>query len=184
MTIELPPTDPPEAILRKNFHRIVVRQKIISFDDAAIACKTASHPRPALPRAWGHSTGPLHSRNPDRAYLLVTVYPTQCPCPAWDAGGAGGRATDGAFPDVSARARTQGVMANKQGQKPGIQRGNRQRFPYEPRVVGGKLMMPAELQTIHRYVLETPVLENVTDEIRAVVKTVWPELMSKLPPKA
>ncbi len=68
--------------------------------------------------------------------------------------------------------------------KPGIQRGNRQRFPYEPRVVGGKLMMPAELQTIHRYVLETPVLENVTDEIRAVVKTVWPELMSKLPPKA
>ena len=59
---------------------------------------------------------------------------------------------------------SQGVMANKQGQKPGTQRGNRQRFPYEPRVVGGKLMMPAELQTIHRYVLETPVLEAVTEE--------------------
>ena len=52
------------------------------------------------------------------------------------------------------------------------------------RVVGGKLMMPGELQAIHRYVLETPVLENVTEEIRAVVETVWPELMSKLPPKA
>ena len=45
-------------------------------------------------------------------------------------------------------------------------------------------MMPAELQAIHRYVVETPVLENVTEEIRAVVETVWPELMSKLPPKA
>jgi hypothetical protein len=71
-------------------------------------------------------------------------------------------------------------MINKRGQSPGTQRGNRQRFPYEPRVVGGKLMMPAELQAIHRYVVETPVLETVTDEIRAVVETVWPELISKL----
>jgi hypothetical protein len=74
-------------------------------------------------------------------------------------------------------------MINKKGQKAGPQRGNRKRFPYEPRVVGGKLLMPAELQAIHRYVLETPVLNNVTDEIRAVVETVWPELMSKLPPR-
>jgi hypothetical protein len=49
--------------------------------------------------------------------------------------------------------------------------------------IGGKLLMPAELQAIHRYVVETPVLETVTDEIRAAVKTVWPELISKLPPK-
>jgi hypothetical protein len=34
--------------------------------------------------------------------------------------------------------------------------------------------MPAELP---------PVLEAVTEEIRAVVETVWPELISKLPPK-
>ena len=75
-------------------------------------------------------------------------------------------------------------MINKRGPKPGApQRGNRQRFPYEPRVVGGKLLMPAELQAIHRYVVETPVLKVVTDEIRAVVETVWPELIAKLPPK-
>jgi hypothetical protein len=61
---------------------------------------------------------------------------------------------------------------NKRGQKVGPQRGNRQRFPYEPRVVGGRLLMPAELQAIHRYVLETPVLEDVTEEIRAVVRTI------------
>ena len=65
----------------------------------------------------------------------------------------------------------------------GTQRGNRQRFPYEPRVIGGKLLMPAELQAIHRYVLETPILENVTEEIRAVIEAVWPELLSKLPPR-
>jgi hypothetical protein len=71
---------------------------------------------------------------------------------------------------------------NKLGQK-GPKRGSRQRFPYEPRVVGGKLLMPAELQAIHRYVVETPILEEVTDEIRAAVETLWPELKSKLPPK-
>jgi hypothetical protein len=76
------------------------------------------------------------------------------------------------------------TMANQKGQKAGTQRGNRQRFPYEPRVIGGKMMMPAELQAIHRYVVETPVLENVTEEIRAVIETVWPELISKLPQKA
>ena len=74
-------------------------------------------------------------------------------------------------------------MSNRQGPKPAPRRGNLHRFPYEPRVIGGKLLMPAELQTIHRYVVETPVLEAVTDEIRAVVETVWPELISKLPPK-
>jgi hypothetical protein len=74
-------------------------------------------------------------------------------------------------------------MINKRGPKPGLQRGNRRRFPYEPRVVRGKLLMPAELQAIHRYVVETPVLKEVTEEIRAVVETVWPELISKLPPK-
>ena len=75
-------------------------------------------------------------------------------------------------------------MINKQGQKAGPKRGNRQRFPYEPRVVGGRLLRPAELQAIHRYVVETPDLKNVTAEIRAVVETVWPELISKLPPKS
>jgi hypothetical protein len=74
-------------------------------------------------------------------------------------------------------------MINRRGQKLGPKRADRRRFPYEPRVIGGKLLMPAELQAIHRYVIETPVLKAVTDEIRAVVETVWPELISKLPPK-
>ena len=76
------------------------------------------------------------------------------------------------------------AVINRRGQRPGLQRGNRQRFPYEPRVIGGKLLMPAELQAIRRYVVETPVLNAVTEEIRAVVETVWPELISKLPPRS
>jgi hypothetical protein len=76
------------------------------------------------------------------------------------------------------------AVSNRRGQRPGPQRGNRRRFPYEPRVIGGKLLMPAELQAIRRYVVETPVLNAVTEEIRAVVESVWPELISKLPPRS
>jgi len=53
-------------------------------------------------------------------------------------------------------------------------RPQERKSPALPRVVGGRLLMPAELP---------PVLEAVTEEIRAVVETFWPELISKLPPK-
>jgi hypothetical protein len=39
------------------------------------------------------------------------------------------------------------------------------------------------LQSIHRFVLDTPVIEVVSEEMRAIVESVWPELVSKLPPK-
>ena len=48
---------------------------------------------------------------------------------------------------------------NKGGQKTGLQRGDRTRFPYEPRVIGGKLVMPAELQRIHRIILDAAEVE-------------------------
>jgi hypothetical protein len=73
--------------------------------------------------------------------------------------------------------------SDNRGLSPTSPARDRQRFPYEPRVIGGKLMMPADLQAIHRYAVETPVLENVTEEIRAVIEAVWPELLSKLPPR-
>ena len=76
------------------------------------------------------------------------------------------------------------VWDEPQGTEGWPARGDQKRFPYEPRVIGGRLLMPAELQAIHRYVVETPVLEDVTEEIRAAVEIVWPELIWKLPPKA
>ena len=44
-------------------------------------------------------------------------------------------------------------------------------------------MTPAELQTIHRYVIDTEVIAEISDERRAVVEVAWPELVHKLPPQ-
>ena len=58
------------------------------------------------------------------------------------------------------------------------------RRPYEPRIVGGKVvMMPAELQRLHRYLLDTDVIEVISDDMREVVEAEWPELGHKLPRK-
>jgi hypothetical protein len=73
-------------------------------------------------------------------------------------------------------------MYRRRAENAGRARGDKKRFPYEPRVIGGKLVMPAELQRIHQAVLDAPMLESVTDEMRTVVETLWPELVNKLPP--
>jgi hypothetical protein len=57
------------------------------------------------------------------------------------------------------------------------------RYPYEACVIGGKLIMPAELQRIHRLLLDTAMIEVISDETRAAVERHWPELVHKLPPK-
>ena len=41
------------------------------------------------------------------------------------------------------------------------------RRSYEPHIVGGKVvMMPADLQRLHQYLLETDVIELISDEKR------------------
>jgi hypothetical protein len=60
-------------------------------------------------------------------------------------------------------------------------RRDRKQFPYEAQVVGGKLLMPADLQRLHRFMLETEVIEAISEEMRSVVERLWPELVSKLP---
>jgi hypothetical protein len=58
------------------------------------------------------------------------------------------------------------------------------RRTYEPRIVGGKVvMMPADLQRLHQYLLNTDVIETISDETREVVEAEWPELVHKLPSK-
>ena len=42
-----------------------------------------------------------------------------------------------------------------------------------PRIVGDKVMMPADLKRLHKYMLD---VEHVIEEL-------WPELVHKLPPK-
>ena len=55
-------------------------------------------------------------------------------------------------------------------------RRDRKQFPYEAQVVDGKLMMPADLQRLHRFILETEMIETISEERRAVMERLWPEL--------
>ena len=57
---------------------------------------------------------------------------------------------------------------------------NIQSFPYEPLVIGRRLVMPAELQRVHRAVVDGVA---ITEDMRAVVERRWPELVAKLPPR-
>jgi hypothetical protein len=74
-------------------------------------------------------------------------------------------------------------MHKRERHQQGRQRSDTKRFPYEPIFVGGKLMMPAELQRIHHIVLDASVVEIISDEMRAVVGRLWPELVTKVPPR-
>ena len=43
--------------------------------------------------------------------------------------------------------------------------------------------MPADLKRLHKYLTDIEVIEVISDEMRAVVEELWPELAHKLPPK-
>jgi hypothetical protein len=59
----------------------------------------------------------------------------------------------------------------------------KERRIYRPRLVGGKVMLPADLHRLHQYMLEVERID-LSDEMRAVVESEWPELAYKLPPKS
>ena len=43
------------------------------------------------------------------------------------------------------------------------------RRTYLPRIVGDKVMMPADLQRLHKYMLDVERIDHISDEMRAVV---------------
>ena len=59
----------------------------------------------------------------------------------------------------------------------------KKRCVYTPRIVGDKVMMPADLERLHKYMLEIEHIDHISDEMRAVVEELWAELAHKLPPK-
>jgi hypothetical protein len=59
----------------------------------------------------------------------------------------------------------------------------KKRRTYPPLIVGGKVMMPADLKRLHKYMLDIERIDHISDEMRAVVESEWPELAHKLPPK-
>jgi hypothetical protein len=54
---------------------------------------------------------------------------------------------------------------------------------YISRVVGNQVMTSADLERLHKYMLEIEGIDAISDEMRAVVEEEWPELVHKLPPK-
>ena len=54
---------------------------------------------------------------------------------------------------------------------------------FQPRIVGDKVMMPADLKRLHKYMRQVEHIGIVSDEMREVVDELWPELAHKLPPK-
>jgi hypothetical protein len=59
----------------------------------------------------------------------------------------------------------------------------KKRRVYISRVVGDQVMTSADLERLHKYMLEIEGVEAISDEMRAVVEELWPELVHKLPPK-
>ena len=47
---------------------------------------------------------------------------------------------------------------------------------YKARLVAGKIMLPADLVRLHKYMLEIEHIDHISDEMRAVVEELWPEL--------
>ena len=59
----------------------------------------------------------------------------------------------------------------------------KKRRVYMSRVVGDQVMTSADLERLHKYMLEIEGIDHISDEMRAVVEELWPELAHKLPPK-
>jgi hypothetical protein len=60
---------------------------------------------------------------------------------------------------------------------------SKKRRTYTPRIVDDKVMMPADLKRLHKYMLDVEHIGIISGEMREVVEELWPELAHKLPPK-
>jgi hypothetical protein len=54
---------------------------------------------------------------------------------------------------------------------------------YEPRVVVDHIMVQDDFDRLHKYLLETESISEISDDLRKVIEDEWPELTHKLPPK-
>ena len=59
---------------------------------------------------------------------------------------------------------------------------SKKRRIYKPRLVDGKVMMTADLRCLLKYMPDERI-DHISDEMRAVVESEWPELAHKLRPR-
>jgi hypothetical protein len=53
---------------------------------------------------------------------------------------------------------------------------------YAPRIISD-LMVQEDFERLHKFLLETEWLSEVSDDMRELIEDEWPELLDKLPPK-
>jgi hypothetical protein len=61
--------------------------------------------------------------------------------------------------------------------------GTMTKKPVRRYTVDGKRMTPDDLRRLHEYLIEMETIAIISDEMRVVVESEWPELAHKLPPK-
>jgi hypothetical protein len=57
------------------------------------------------------------------------------------------------------------------------------RIFYAPRVISDHIMVQEDFERLHKFLLETEGLSEVSDDMRKLVEQEWPELVHKLPPR-
>jgi hypothetical protein len=60
---------------------------------------------------------------------------------------------------------------------------NKKRCTYQPRVVDGRVMTSADLKRLHKELRDFERIDFISDEMRAVIEDLWPELVHKMPAK-
>jgi len=54
---------------------------------------------------------------------------------------------------------------------------------YAPRIISDHMMVEEDFEWLHKFLLETENLSEVSDDMRELIEQEWPELVHKLPPK-
>jgi hypothetical protein len=59
----------------------------------------------------------------------------------------------------------------------------KKRRSYKLRLVGDKVMMPADLKRLHKYMLDVEHIGVISDEMREVVQSEWPRAGAQAAPE-
>jgi hypothetical protein len=62
-------------------------------------------------------------------------------------------------------------------------RASKPKRTYAPRIISDHIMVQEDFDRLHKFLLETEDLSEVSDDMRKLVEEEWPDLLRKLPPK-
>jgi hypothetical protein len=71
----------------------------------------------------------------------------------------------------------------KHKQRTGKMRASKPRRIYAPRIISDHVMVQEDFERLHKFLIETECLSEVSEDMRKLVEEEWPELVEKLPPK-